>query len=288
MRLAPISAAFKASVLVNMKSKSRFFLNFIVAAAFAVVVVASFFSVFSVADITFDLSVGENGEKYARAAADDMEKFKGKSLLFLDMGEVEETLAAYPYLKVNALEKKYPNAIGVSLSERREIFLFASGADVFVLDGTGFVLAKNPSEEKPLIRLSVTDIEGNAIPASRAEAGSTLVVEDGGILALVYTMSEIAAYTDNIAAIEVKYGAVGGEILMDKVVFHMRTGVQIWVDKVFDAGADKMKKAMECFETTRDYFKGMNFIVTSKNQETGEIEAYWTPVDPDGGQAVSP
>ncbi|PWM76009.1 MAG: hypothetical protein DBX59_00240 [Bacillota bacterium] len=261
-----------------MKGKGRFFLNFIVAAAFAVIVIASFFSVFSVADVKMRVSAGENGVFYAREAKKELEKFRGKSLLFLDMDEVAATLAAYPYLEVDKLEKFYPNAIVAEVSERREIFLFESGGDEYVLDGFGFVLAKNPAEEKSLIRLYASDMEGNAIPATFAEVGQTLRAEDGGILSLVYSMSEIAAYTDNVSAIEVKYGAIGGEVLMDEVVFHMRTGVEIWAYSVFDDGTDKMKKAMEVYEKTSDYNKGMNYIVV--NKANGEIVAYYTRENP--------
>ena len=261
-----------------MKNKGRIFLNFIVAAAFTVIVVVGFFSIFSVADINVEVTAGEKGKTSARAVKADLEKFRGKSLLFLDMKEVAAVLAAYPYLEVERLEKSYPNGIVATLRERREVFLFENGEDKYILDDRGVVLAKNPSEEENLIGLFISDVTGEPIFATRAEAGLVLEAEDGGLLSLVYSMSEIAAYTDNISAIEVKYGAVGGEVVMDEVVFHMRTGVEIWVYDALDAGAEKMRTAMEVFEQTSDYNKGMNYIVVNRTE--GEIVATYTRDDP--------
>ncbi len=268
---------------MNMKSKSRFFLNFIVAAAFAVVVVASFFSVFSLAEVRVRFVLGENGGAYEVEIRETIEAHRGESLLFLDTKEIQEELAAYPYFEVKKLEKTYPNGLEVELVERREMFLFESGGASYIMDGNGFILAEEGGKED-LIRLTAKtfaagDVSGayEDIAVLSAEVGSALSLDDGGLLSLVYRMSELADYTDNIAEIEVKYGAVGDEALLQTVVFHMRTGVEIWVYNVLkDDGLEKMRAAVKEYTEQTDYKKSMKYITVKKVGD--EIVAKWEPI----------
>lgn len=273
-----------------MKGKRRIFLNLIVAAAFLIVVIVAFFSVFSLAEVRVRFVLGENGGAYEGEIRETLEAHRGKSLLFLDTEEIRKELAAYPYFEVKKLEKSYPNGLEVELSERREMFLFESGGASYILDGDGFILAEGGQNEG-LIRLTAKtfaedDEEAREdIAVISAEVGSTLSLEDGGLLSLVYQMSELADYTDTIEEIEVRYGEIGGEVLMDEVVFHMRTGVEIWVSSALDAGVDKMALALQAFNAGTDYQKSTRYIEVHRNEETNELEVYFTEHSP-GGQAA--
>lgn len=273
-----------------MKGKRRIFLNLIVAAAFLIVVIVAFFSVFSLAEVRVRFVLGENGGAYEGEIRETLEAHRGKSLLFLDTEEIRKELAAYPYFEVKKLEKSYPNGLEVELSERREMFLFESGGASYILDGDGFILAEGGQNEG-LIRLTAKtfaedDEEAREdIAVLSAEVGSTLSLEDGGLLSLVYQMSELADYTDTIEEIEVRYGEIGGEVLMDEVVFHMRTGVEIWVSSALDAGLDKMALALQAFNAGTDYQKSTRYIEVHRNEETNELEVYFTEHSP-GGQAA--
>ena len=273
-----------------MKGKRRIFLNLIVAAAFLIVVIVAFFSVFSLAEVRVRFVLGENGGAYEGEIRETLEAHRGKSLLFLDTEEIRKELAAYPYFEVKKLEKSYPNGLEVELSERREMFLFESGGASYILDGDGFILAEGGQNEG-LIRLTAKtfaedDEEAREdIAVLSAEVGSTLSLEDGGLLSLVYQMSELADYTDTIEEIEVRYGEIGGEVLMDEVVFHMRTGVEIWVSSALDAGLDKMALALQAFNAGTDYQKSTRYIEVHRNEETNELEVYFTEHSPDGQAA---
>lgn len=199
-----------------MKGKRRIFLNLIVAAAFLIVVIVAFFSVFSLAEVRVRFVLGENGGAYEGEIRETLEAHRGKSLLFLDTEEIRKELAAYPYFEVKKLEKSYPNGLEVELSERREMFLFESGGASYILDGTGFILAEGVQKDG-LIRLTAktfaedVNVIDEDIAVLSAEVGSALSLEDGGLLSLVYQMSELADYTDTIEEIEVRYGEIGGE-----------------------------------------------------------------------------
>lgn len=273
-----------------MKGKRRIFLNLIVAAAFLIVVIVAFFSVFSLAEVRVRFVLGENGGAYEGEIRETLEAHRGKSLLFLDTEEIRKELAAYPYFEVKKLEKSYPNGLEVELSERREMFLFESGGSSYILDGTGFILAEGVQKDG-LIRLTAktfaedVNVIDEDIAVLSAEVGSALSLEDGGLLSLVYQMSELADYTDTIEEIEVRYGEIGGEVLMDEVIFHMRTGVEIWVYSALDAGLDKMALALQAFNAGTDYQKSTRYIEVHRNRETNELEVYFTEHSP-GGQAA--
>lgn len=273
-----------------MKGKRRIFLNLIVAAAFLIVVIVAFFSVFSLAEVRVRFVLGENGGAYEGEIRETLEAHRGKSLLFLDTEEIRKELAAYPYFEVKKLEKSYPNGLEVELSERREMFLFESGGASYILDGTGFILAEGVQKDG-LIRLTAktfaedVNVIDEDIAVLSAEVGSALSLEDGGLLSLVYQMSELADYTDTIEEIEVRYGEIGGEVLMDEVIFHMRTGVEIWVSSALDAGLDKMALALQAFNAGTDYQKSTRYIEVHRNRETNELEVSFTEHSP-GGQAA--
>ena len=273
-----------------MKGKRRIFLNLIVAAAFLIVVIVAFFSVFSLAEVRVRFVLGENGGAYEGEIRETLEAHRGKSLLFLDTEEIRKELAAYPYFEVKKLEKSYPNGLEVELSERREMFLFESGGASYILDGTGFILAEGVQKDG-LIRLTAktfaedVNVIDEDIAVLSAEVGSALSLEDGGLLSLVYQMSELADYTDTIEEIEVRYGEIGGEVLSDEVVFHMRTGVEIWVYSALDAGLDKMALALQAFNAGTDYQKSTRYIEVHRNRETNELEVSFTEHSP-GGQAA--
>lgn len=273
-----------------MKGKRRIFLNLIVAAAFLIVVIVAFFSVFLLAEVRVRFVLGENGGAYEGEIRETLEAHRGKSLLFLDTEEIRKELAAYPYFEVKKLEKSYPNGLEVELSERREMFLFESGGASYILDGTGFILAEGVQKDG-LIRLTAktfaedVNVIDEDIAVLSAEVGSALSLEDGGLLSLVYQMSELADYTDTIEEIEVRYGEIGGEVLMDEVVFHMRTGVEIWVSSALDAGLDKMALALQAFNAGTDYQKSTRYIEVHRNRETNELEVSFTEHSP-GGQAA--
>lgn len=273
-----------------MKGKRRIFLNLIVAAAFLIVVIVAFFSVFLLAEVRVRFVLGENGGAYEGEIRETLEAHRGESLLFLDTEEIRKELAAYPYFEVKKLEKSYPNGLEVELSERREMFLFESGGSSYILDGTGFILAEGVQKDG-LIRLTAktfaedVNVIDEDIAVLSAEVGSTLSLEDGGLLSLVYQMSELADYTDTIEEIEVRYGEIGGEVLSDEVVFHMRTGVEIWVSSALDAGVDKMALALQAFNAGTDYQKSTRYIEVHRNRETNELEVSFTEHSP-GGQAA--
>lgn len=273
-----------------MKGKRRIFLNLIVAAAFLIVIIVAFFSVFLLAEVRVRFVLGENGGAYEGEIRETLEAHRGESLLFLDTEEIRKELAAYPYFEVKKLEKSYPNGLEVELSERREMFLFESGGASYILDGTGFILAEGVQKDG-LIRLTAktfaedVNVIDEDIAVLSAEVGSALSLEDGGLLSLVYQMSELADYTDTIEEIEVRYGEIGGEVLMDEVIFHMRTGVEIWVSSALDAGLDKMALALQAFNAGTDYQKSTRYIEVHRNRETNELEVSFTEHSP-GGQAA--
>lgn len=66
--------------------------------------------------------------------------YKNKNLCFLDLDKITTKIEKNPYLKVDKIEKKYPNSINITVEERKEMFEITYQSSVYVLDENYFVL----------------------------------------------------------------------------------------------------------------------------------------------------
>ena len=78
-----------------------------VAIAFGITVVASCIMLFSVKKISAEFSV--YGESEAVKIQEDIDSFKGKSLIFLKTTDVYKIGEKYPHYEITSVEKEYPN-----------------------------------------------------------------------------------------------------------------------------------------------------------------------------------
>lgn len=248
-----------------MNSKSKVFLNLIISLIFLAVLVFGFFSVFSLKTVNAEFSVAY-GEEYSKEIQKKLNAYKNKNLLFLKTEEVGAIFADYPYLEVTELKKVYPSSLRVGVKERQEIYKLAVGENYYVLDENGFVLAENASYVDKLIALSGVNVLS-------AEVGKNLSVTESALMQVVYEMCAVGLYTNNIKGIEIQYG-----LEMSNVVFQMRTGVNITVEKALDDGLKKMETAMQAYDNADDYLKSTDDILVYKTDE-GEIKAIWTSHD---------
>lgn len=248
-----------------MNSKSKVFLNLIISLIFLAVLVFGFFSVFSLKTVDVKFSV-VYGKEYSEEIQNRLDVYKNKNLLFLKTEEISEIFADYPYLQVTELKKVYPSSLSVSVKERQEIYKLNVDDHFYILDDTGFVLAKDVSYGDKLINLSGVSVKS-------AIVGNMLSVEESELIKVVYEMSAVGLYTNNIEGIEIEYGLEKSD-----VVFHMRTGVDITVMKALDEGLKKMENAMQAYDNADDYLKSTDDILVYKTDE-GEIKATWTSHD---------
>lgn len=105
------------------------------------VVAAGLNAIFTVTVVQSDFSVYSDD---ARAETEELkkklDKFVGKSSTFLDLKDVEKTVEEVPAFCVTQIKKKYPEALVVSVRERKETYAFAVNGGYALLDEEGYYL----------------------------------------------------------------------------------------------------------------------------------------------------
>lgn len=138
--------------------KNRFFVIILTSMVFVAVCFLGLKELFSVRDITVEYSV--YNQQNVEDVTGILEKYKGRSLLFIDVKEIEEDITVDRYLKVMQVKKIYPCEISVSLSERKPRYFYedksAETAGYYLFDEEFFVIGK--VNEKPLLSSGVTGV----------------------------------------------------------------------------------------------------------------------------------
>lgn len=149
--------------------KNKYLIISLTCILFLVVALACLNTLFSVRDITVEYSVV--GADSAEEVESLLEKYKGKSIFFVNIGDVKEEITSDRYLKVVSVKKIYPCELYVSLSERTEIFYCAGAKDgtngYFLFDDEFFVTRFSealPSENSRFIGIDFIDRASGASP----------------------------------------------------------------------------------------------------------------------------
>lgn len=138
--------------------KNKFFVIILTSMVFIAVCFLSLKELFSVRDITVEYSVFN--EQNVEDVTEILEKYKGQSLLFVDVKKIEEEITADRYLKVMQVKKIYPCEISVSLSERKPCYFYEDlsheTGEYYLFDEEFFVVGK--VAEKPLLSSGLTGV----------------------------------------------------------------------------------------------------------------------------------
>ncbi len=105
-------------------------------------VAAGLNAIFSVYTVQVDFTVhSAKTKEESLALQEELNELVGKSTVFLDLQEVEDTVKKYPYFRIEKLEKDYPQTIVLALAEREERFAVAVSDGYQVYDSAGDLLA---------------------------------------------------------------------------------------------------------------------------------------------------
>lgn len=244
----------------------------LVSVAFLIIAILSCVSIFSVKKIETTFAVGDDTDTASVQAV--LDEFLGRNISLLDLNEVEQALKDFQYMEVVSIEKQYPNVIKVNIKERKEVYYFEYGENVYVTAKDGFVLNQYKKEEflgggsRDMIYLSITGLEVVAV-----EIGARISTSDDLMLTTIFEMAEEVFLTDCIKKIEL-YKAVERE----EAIFYTYTGVKIVVPKIKDDGIEKIKVAFTAYDESQDagdYEKTFKTIEVVK-MDDGYIYPVWT------------
>lgn len=257
--------------------KGKRLITVFIVIVFLTVSALGFFSVFTLKDIHVNFSVSDYNKTTSVRLINDLEKYKGKNLLFFNANDMRDVFDDYPYFEVISIKEKHPNSVELNVKERKETFLVNDNGQKYVLDEKGFIVAKDVYFAEKLVEIKGINLLNPTV-------GETAVCTEEirtSLLSVVYDMSGLAQFSDQVESVTVMN--MNNSYLEEswRVVFSMNTGVKIVITKAFENGALKMQAALEKFEDLDDYMKCYNYIVVSTIAETGKPQAVYT-VDDEG------
>lgn len=151
------------------------------------VIAAGLNAVFTVTLVKTEFSVASaDGQAEAALLKKRLDRFVGKSMTFLDLGEVQDEIDAFPCLKADLLEKRFPSTVEVVISEREEVFAVKLESGYAVLGGNGYYLYEKESTKN---RSGGDNILLEGISFS-AEQGSVASSDELGVILAVYETFE--------------------------------------------------------------------------------------------------
>ena len=111
------------------------------------VVLAGLNAVFTVTAVRTDFcTYSAEGGKEAVELQTKLNGYVGRSLTFLDLKDVENEVAAYPFMKVETVSKKYPDQVRIRIVEKKESYAYLLPDGSFAaLDENGEYLRSNPT-----------------------------------------------------------------------------------------------------------------------------------------------
>ena len=237
----------------------------LIATAFFIATVLSAFVLFSVnsVDITFHSNSGNIEE-----IVQDLSRFEGKSLLFLDVNDVKISADQFPDFYISKVEKSYPNVLKVEVKERRGVFAIEVDGNLVLVDEDGMCI-RNISEDQ--INRDVVIINLDGIDVVKSQLGYKLETSDDQFVYTVFDMAKAINLTDCIKSI-----SVVSATLKKDAVFNTYSGVSIEVVNAIDDGINKIVNAYTVYdEQADDYQKTFDKISVYKEVD-GQIRVIWT------------
>ncbi len=238
-----------------------------------VAVVALFFTaLYSVKDVHCEYSVYDSSD--VEKAEEILQSFKGKNLIFLNENEVKNAILENTSLKVEKVEKVFPNKIEVKLTSRQERFAVLSpSGNYYVLDEDFTVVAirgdiSNSADELNNI---VVDFQVENKPV--LELKQTIdTVNDLRYKALRTCVEPFESPRDVIESITLYETEEAGNF---RVFIKLREGVTIVVYKALTSTENKILAGLAKYATLADKDKLIGEIVCYQ-EDSGKIKAVYT------------
>ena len=156
--------------------KYKKLLVFVTVLFFLTVSVICFSTLFKVVDVSVQATVvSSSNEQVLEKTEACLQNYSGKNLVFVNEGELKNEIEGQsPYVKVEKVEKIYPNKIKVTVTERKEAYVVNYDNSFYVLDDEFYCVAKRtenvanvPNHRNILLNLNVADYSVDALQVNK-------------------------------------------------------------------------------------------------------------------------
>lgn len=203
------------------------------------VVAAGLNAVFTVTSVKTEFSVvSDEGQREVEELKGKLDGFVGKSTTFLDEEEVRAIIAAYPCMRADKIEKRYPSTLEVSVSERKEAFAVLTEHGYATLSDDGILLYYKDSLTNRAGGENIL-LEGFGFPSEEGKA-----FEDekfSSVLKMYGVFTELLQEARaNVVSVSVYYSAEEHT----RFTFRMREGIVIEIDSPSELTEEKARAAL--------------------------------------------
>ena len=263
--------------------RNKGLLTILIATVFSLVVVFSLITMLSVKHVNVDFSIYGLGEEYTDDIYSDLDKYKGKNIVFVDLDDVRADLSKYTYFEVVSIKKSLPNVIKVELKERFAKYVVVYNDTKYLVASDGFVVEMYPlsAELSGYMQIDASLVAGNEFILKQPVVGDYLSANFDDVLSKIIAVAEEFSLSDFVTGAEVfSYkmhdGSYGD---MSRLVLYTKTGVEIHLTDFLVKTNDKVSMAITSYNNEGDYIKSNRFIEVSELQN-GVIHVESTENDP--------
>lgn len=236
----------------------------------AAVVIAGLNAIFTVSGVRSSLSAySAEGEREAYELQEELDGFVGKSLTFLDLNEIEETVKKYPCFRVEEIKKRYPDEVELSVRERREVFAYQTHEGKYaVLDEEVTYIY-----EKDTIKNRVSG-DNVKLLGFRFNLGEQITGDYYPELVEVYrelqaVLGEVRA---NLVSVDLVYPTDATQTRLHYFRLTMREGVRLILEDPLNNAGEKARLAAELYAGVGDHDESL--FLGDAEKVGGELRIY--------------
>lgn len=254
------------------KLSSKKLIVTLLSVVFALITIACFFVITTVAKIDVQFAITENVDTVA--VKNILDKNIGRNILSVKESEIEDSLNTFSYVDVIKIEKQFPNVLKVSVKERREVYGVEEGDYVHVLNEEG-ILLKTVSKSEFEWKREIIKLNLGIVKITDKTFGQALSTDSEQLFSVTLDMAKSVNLADCIKEISIqKYDAPNE---LSDVEFLTYTGVKICVYKAEEYGTDKAKLGFDVYDKeVSDYEKASDTLYVGYNAEKGKLEVTWS------------
>ncbi len=248
----------------------------LIAFAFIFVAIISCVILFSVKEVRVSYAVAE--ETDVSSVSKKFDAFIGKSLVFLDLQDVETSIDD-PSLKVVSVDKQFPNVLTVKVEQRREVYKFLYDGKIFTADEQGFVFHSYNYDGGDVSDRQTINLNFENVQIGTVEVGKYLKTTDDELLKVVYDMAKAVDLTDRVKSISIVNTTLEGNphiVVMRSAEFVTYTGVRVLIENAYEYGKERIVAAFNAYDNSSDYVKTFDVIRAFRITETGEIKVVFS------------
>jgi cell division septal protein FtsQ len=230
-------------------------------------------AIFSVSDIEIDQSCYNQSE--VEAANELLSRYYGAWLPFVKTSEITDIINNQTGLKVESIEKQYPNVLQIKLKERQERFAIKSGDSYLILDDEYTVvdIRDNPENSVDGLANILLVFENSEFSAENMTLRSSLDIGNKKLLdAVVSMIDKLDSPRDTIKEIRVEEKERGSNYYVN---FETLEGVTIEIRKALERPAEKITAGIEKYLSLSDRDRLIGKVAVYA-LDTGEVVAIWT------------